>query len=391
MKEIIEKIVFGTKKVLKIRNLKVWTHKDTPILFLNNGEIDASPIIAPKNIIFGFILDDPTKLKLTQGLEEELALSCNCQSVIILREKGTLYFQYSLDKKYWKTLHYAGESIGTANDGKKIIYEFNQDAPHSIIGGSTGSGKSELIRTIIHYLSDNDNVRFVIVDPKGDYNDLQGMKRLALSVANDEDLIRNAIQTVHNEMLGRISTSNLDAQRIVLIIDEAQSEFALGDRSSFNDENFSRVKDISQRGRAPKINLIIGTQNPNHTDLGAIYKNLTYKFVGKVADKRTAGNIAGAGVNAQNLLGYGDFLLIQPNNITRFQGAISNRNYEKGVLPTPFNNYIDGSGKITPEILAEYITRNMTPEDAALLGVKHTLYQDFSERLKDSLNKGGVV
>lgn len=387
MDTIINQIVYGTRKVLHKKGLQVWCHKDTPIEFLSTGEIKAKPIIAPKNIIFGFILDDPTKLNNVYNLEESLALACNCTSVLILREKGTLYFQYSLDKKYWKTLHYDETNIGLDQSGLPVKYEIDEAYPHAIIGGSTGSGKSELIRTIIHYLADNENVRIVVCDPKGDYNDLHGAKILALPVATEPKCIEDAIETVHNEMLGRINTANKTGQRIFLIIDECQSEIALGEAGNFNQVNFDRVRDIARRGRAPRINLILGTQNPNHTDLPGILKNLSYKFIGKVADKKTASSIAGAGINAQNLLGYGDFLLIHPNNVTRFQACLSNKEHEKGVLPTLFTNYVDGSDKLIPEILAEYLNREMTPEDAALLGVKHTLYLDFSKRLKNLLKE----
>lgn len=383
----INKVIDGTVTVLRNKGIQVYPAPTTPVLYKGQGHFYVKPIIAPKTLILGFRLADPTKIKTLYGLDEALAHACAVDTVMLVRDKGVIWFQYALPKSDWSTVYYAGNGIGIAQDGSPIDFAFTEAAPHTIVGGSTGSGKSELIRVILKHLEDQGNVRVVIVDPKQDYTDLQGAKFLALPVASSEIAVAQAINKVYKELQLRIDEKLYNEERIVLVIDEAQSGVAIGTKASgFVEPNLEAVTDIAQRGRQVRINLIIGTQDPNHTDLPRINKNLTNKFYGKVADQLVASRLAGEGIKVQNLLGYGDFFHVQPSGVVRFQAAIyKERSWVKGVMPSPFGVPSDTVDTLDPYILAEFMCRPITQDEAKLLGVKHGIYTEFAKQLKDGM------
>lgn len=214
--------------------------------------------------------------------------------------------------------------------------------PHLLISGSTGSGKSVNIHTIITsflYRNPPEVLRFMIVDPKrvelSLYNDIP---HLLTPVITDAKKTIQALRWATKEMDRRydllsqrrardIVTYNAQAERekdaerlpyIVIIIDELADLMATYPR-----EVESAIVRLAQMARAVGIHLIVATQRPSvEVITGLIKANITSRIAFQVAsqiDSRTVLDTAGA----EKLLGNGDMLFLagDAGKPKRIQGA----------------------------------------------------------------------
>ncbi len=210
--------------------------------------------------------------------------------------------------------------------------------PHLLIAGSTGSGKTlflnSLILSLIYHPATNLNpfgggpqmLRFILVDPKRVefpvYNDLP---HLLFPVICKPDLTVNALRWTISEMERRfdilseakardiIGYNKLIARKktleplpyIVLIIDELADLMAAKGK-----EMEAGIVRIAQMARAVGIHLVLATQRPSvEVITGLIKTNITSRIALQVAsqvDSRTILDMAGA----EKLLGRGDMLFI---------------------------------------------------------------------------------
>jgi len=193
------------------------------------------------------------------------------------------------------------------------------EAPHVLIAGTTGSGKTNLIKCIIDSLTERADL--YVVDPKQvDYYDVENINRVSTEQS------RNLLQNVLNEMIPfhqkvmqyakahNWATVNerFNYKYTVVIIDEC-AELLLNYKEA--EEYLCRVAQI---GRAVGIHLVLATQRPT-TDLisGRIKANFPLRIALKVASAVDARVIGSTG--AENLRGKGDMLV----NLERVQGYLS--------------------------------------------------------------------
>lgn len=220
--------------------------------------------------------------------------------------------------------------------------------PHLLVAGSTGSGKSVCINSIIisllmHYRPDE--VKLVLVDPKQvELSNYNGVPHLMCPVVTDPKRASLVLQKVVSEMdrrykvlaakgVKKIADYNAKIEEenkrnpenpqpkmnyLVVIVDE-MADLMIVARKEVEDS----IMRITQLARAAGIHLIVATQRPS-TDVitGVIKTNIPSRIAFSVAsyiDSRTILDAPGA----EKLLGKGDMLYLPmgANNPTRIQGC----------------------------------------------------------------------
>lgn len=225
-------------------------------------------------------------------------------------------------------------ALGRDITGNTVIADIAR-MPHVLIAGSTGSGKSVCINSIIMsllYKASPDQVRILMIDPKvvelGIYN---GIPHLLIPVVTDPKKAAGALAWAVNEMLKRykmfadssvrdIKGYNEHAGRtigvdplpqIVIIIDEL-ADLMMAAPGEVEDS----ICRLAQMARAAGMHLVIATQRPSVDIItGVIKANIPSRIafaVSSQVDSRTI--LDGAG--AEKLLGRGD-MLFYPSGVPK--------------------------------------------------------------------------
>jgi S-DNA-T family DNA segregation ATPase FtsK/SpoIIIE len=234
--------------------------------------------------------------------------------------------------------------------------------PHLMIAGSTGSGKSVCINTVIAsilFKANPEEVKFVMIDPKVvELSAFEGIPHLLSPVVTDakkaaltlrsmvkemgrryELFARETVRDIerYNEKLRQAGREEEQIPYIVVIIDELADLMMVA--AADVEESIAR---LAQMSRAAGIHLAIATQRPSVDVItGVIKANITSRVafaVSSMADSRTILDMGGA----EKLLGRGD-MLFHPIGIAkpfRVQGAFIN-DRELGALL----DYIRSQGK----------------------------------------------
>lgn len=209
--------------------------------------------------------------------------------------------------------------------------------PHLLVAGSTGSGKSVCINTIIAgilYKARPDEVKLILVDPKVvELSNYNGIPHLLTPVVTEPKKAASALHWAVVEMERRyklffnshvreIKSYNNKAQDklpyIIIIIDEL-SDLMMVAKVDVE----SAIKRLAQKARAAGIHLILATQRPSVDVItGTLKANIPSRIafaVSSQTDSRTIIDVGGA----EKLLGKGDMLFcpIGQNKPLRVQGA----------------------------------------------------------------------
>ena len=238
-------------------------------------------------------------------------------------------------------------TLGKNLMGKPIVADLTK-MPHLLVAGSTGSGKSVCINSIICSIFMNYNprdVKLVLVDPKKvELSNYNGTPHLLCPVVNDPKKASITLQKIVSEMekrydvfsekgVKKISEYNEYIEKenkkhpetplnkmpyIVVIIDELADLMLVASK-----EVEDSIMRITQMARAAGIHLIVATQRPS-TDVitGVVKANIPSRICFAVAssiDSRTALDMTGA----EKLLGKGDMLYLPmgENIPERIQGC----------------------------------------------------------------------
>ena len=250
-------------------------------------------------------------------------------------------------------------TLGKDIMGKPIYCEINK-TPHLLVAGSTGSGKSVCINSIIISIlmrAKPDEVKFVLVDPKKvELSMYNGVPHLLIPVVTDPRKANIALKKIVAEMERRYDlfeasgTKNIAGYNtyiekkneelpeseqikklpfIVVIIDELADLMLVAAK-----EVEDSIMRITQMARAAGIHLIVATQRPS-TDVitGVVKANIPSRIsfaVSSSIDSRTILDMTGA----EKLLGKGDMLFLPQGENTpiRVQGTfISDEDIKKVV------------------------------------------------------------
>ncbi|WP_342252447.1 DNA translocase FtsK [Spiroplasma endosymbiont of Amphibalanus improvisus] len=232
-------------------------------------------------------------------------------------------------------------AIGKEVDGTPLLADL-KTMPHLLIAGSTGSGKSVCINSIIASLlmgSKPSEVKILMIDPKKvELSSYDGIPHLLAPVVTDTNHANNALKKMVLVMEERynilkksnsrdIKSYNSKVKKseampyIVIIIDEL-ADLMMTSGKEVEDS----IRRITQLARAAGIHLIVATQRPS-TDVvtGVIKTNIPSRISFSVAsfvDSKTILDASGA----ERLVGKGDMLYSpsDDNNFIRAQGAFIN-------------------------------------------------------------------
>jgi hypothetical protein len=231
-------------------------------------------------------------------------------------------------------------AAGVDINGQIHFIDLAGDCPHLLVGGTTGSGKSEWLRSAVASLlvtNDPDSLRLVLVDPKKNaFSELTGSPYLWRPDSLVDSLDGAAlswIEEMTEEMARRYEIfkqagaddlaryrqkTGAVLPRVVCVVDEFADLLLAGGKRQRDDLERGFVR-IAQAGRAAGLHLILATQRPSRQVVSGVLKaNLPGKIALKVANRTDSGVLLDRG-GAQNLLGKGDLLLSWGGDPVRLQ------------------------------------------------------------------------
>ena len=279
------------------------------------------------------------------GLQDDLAMALKAQTIRIQapipgkdvvgievpnEDTQTIYLKEMLDSEIFQNSKSPLTMIlGKDIVGKPFITDLKK-LPHLLIAGTTGSGKSVGINSMILsllYKNSPDNLRLVMIDPKmlefSMYNDIPHLLTPVITKAADAI---NALANMVSEMerrytlMSKTKTKNIEnynekAEKegystmpyIVVVIDELADLMM----TSGKDVEYSIAR-LAQMARASGIHLIVATQRPSvDVVTGLIKANLPSRLSYKVGQKIDSKIILDS-MGAESLLGRGDMLFTPP-------------------------------------------------------------------------------
>ena len=240
-------------------------------------------------------------------------------------------------------------ALGKSISGIPIIGDLTS-MPHLLIAGTTGSGKSIYINTIILsllYKHAPDKCKFILIDPKMlELSTYEGIPHLLCPVITEAKRAASVLGWVVKEMESRyrlmtkVGVKNIDGYNskhklampyIVVIVDEMSDLMLVAGK-----EIEGYVQKLSQMARAAGIHIIMATQRPSVDVItGTIKANFPTRISFQVTSKIDSRTILGE-QGAEQLLGKGDMLYMSSaNRIVRIHAPyVSETEIEK------INNYL---------------------------------------------------
>jgi DNA segregation ATPase FtsK/SpoIIIE, S-DNA-T family len=313
-------------------------------------QINPGPVVTT----FEFKPEAGIKYSRIIGLTEDLCLALQAESILIERipGKSTVGIEVPNDKRQTIALREILEATEFANSPSKLTLAMGRDLhgrirvtdlasmPHLLIAGSTGTGKSVFINSLmmsILYKATPDDVKMVLVDPKRLELSLYGqIPHLLAPVVTDpkvaSNVLRNATKEMENrlKLLAQRGVRNIDQYNrtfqkqqslslfengeesehkplpyLVIIIDEL-ADLMMVDTNNV-EESITR---LAQMARAVGIHLILATQRPSVDVItGLIKANFPARISFRVASKVDSRTILDSN-GSESLLGRGDMLYL---------------------------------------------------------------------------------
>jgi S-DNA-T family DNA segregation ATPase FtsK/SpoIIIE len=218
-------------------------------------------------------------------------------------------------------------ALGKNISGKPIVGDL-ASMPHLLIAGTTGSGKSVCINTIILsllYRHTPDKCKFILIDPKMlELSTYEGIPHLLCPVITEAKKAASVLGWVVKEMENRYrlmtkeGVRNIDGYNnkhklpmpyIVVVVDEMSDLMLVAGKEI---ENY--IQKLSQMARAAGIHIIMATQRPSVDVItGTIKANFPTRISFQVTSKIDSRTILGE-QGAEQLLGKGDMLYMSSAN-----------------------------------------------------------------------------
>ena len=342
-------------------------------------QINPGPVVTT----FEFKPEAGIKYNRITALSEDLCLGLQAESILIERIPGkpTVGIEVPNARREVIALRQILESDEFVNSQSRLTIPLGKDIsgrikvtplevmPHLLIAGSTGSGKSVMLNTLIMsvlYKATPDDVRMILVDPKRlELGLYEGIPHLLTPVITDAKKATNALRNAVLEMERRLRLlasqgvrnieqfnrkvrqlrnepiplfeDNIESAEeleelpnILILIDE------LADLMMLEGHNVeTSVTRLAQMARAVGMHLVLATQRPSVDVItGLIKANFPARISFRVAtrvDSRTVLDVMGA----EHLLGKGDMLHLPPGSsrLTRMHAAL--------VTETEINRVVD--------------------------------------------------
>jgi S-DNA-T family DNA segregation ATPase FtsK/SpoIIIE len=282
-------------------------------------------------------------------------------------------------------------ALGKNISGKPVVGDL-ASMPHLLIAGTTGSGKSVCINTIILsllYRHTPDKCKFILIDPKMlELSTYEGIPHLLCPVITEAKKAASVLGWVVKEMESRYrlmtkeGVRNIDGYNtkhklpmpyIVVVVDEMSDLMLVAGKEI---ENY--IQKLSQMARAAGIHIIMATQRPSVDVItGTIKANFPTRISFQVTSKIDSRTILGE-QGAEQLLGKGDMLYMSSaNRIVRIHAPfVSDNEIEK------INNSLRAQAE--PDYIDEILNFADEKEigDNPSQGDKDELYQSALEIIR---------
>ena len=283
-------------------------------------------------------------------------------------------------------------ALGKNISGDPVISDLSS-MPHLLIAGTTGSGKSVCINTIILsllYRHTPEKCKFILIDPKMlELSTYEGVPHLLCPVITEAKKAASVLGWVVKEMESRYrlmtkeGVRNIDSYNskhklpmpyIVVVVDEMSDLMLVAGKEI---ENY--IQKLSQMARAAGIHIIMATQRPSVDVItGTIKANFPTRISFQVTSKIDSRTILGE-QGAEQLLGKGDMLYMSSaNRIVRIHAPfVSDNEIEK------INNFLRSQAE--PENVDEILNfadEKEMSDSSKNLNDKDELYQTALEIIK---------
>ena len=384
-------------------------NKDKIVETLKNYNIGISKIkatVGPTVTLYEIVPEAGIRISKIKNLEDDIALSLSALGIRIIAPipgKGTIGIEVPNQKPSIVSMRsvIASNKFQTAEMelpialGKNISNEtFVVDLtkmPHLLMAGATGQGKSVGLNAVITsllYKKHPAEIKFVLVDPKkvelNIYSKIERhylaklpdteeaiitdntkvihtLNSLCIEMDNRYELLKNGMCRNLKEYNQKYRERKLNPENghnflpyIVLVVDEFADLIMTAGK-----EVETPIARLAQLARAVGIHLIIATQRPSvNVITGIIKANFPARIAFRVTSKIDSRTILDSG-GADQLIGRGDMLYTQGNDLTRIQCAF---------VDTPeiqkITDYIGTQiGYATAYVLPEYIEENSSSLD----------------------------
>lgn len=385
--------VESTAEILRKRDVIMQTLRDFDIA----GEV-TDYTVGPRVTCFEITLLPSVESKEIEDIADNIAMNLGVSGIRFVpfdhrrhtvgleventRSRREIFAQPILMSKKWDELPgtlplLIGE---TWNDAPVISHLVN--APHVLISGAVGTGKSVLMHTIIAGLLFKyppEALKFILVDFKVvEFEIYENLPHLFAPIIHDETKAAGALCWIVGEIDRRFSLMR-DAEvrnireynncrraeekipYIVVIVDDLADLMTTDAR----DDMENSIVRIAQRGRAAGIHIIVATQRPStHIITDTIKANLPTRFCFQVRSQYDSRVVLDA-PGAEKLLGWGDMLMKTParDSLERVQGAY-----------IPWDDM---------RRIAEFVSRQAKPEFSKELVKEQDNYFYFSDEGKN--------
>lgn len=364
--------------------------------------ISPGPVIT----VFEFRPAPGIKISKIQSLVDDLALGLSAKSVRIVApipgksvigieisnpQRELVYLKDIIKSEVFKnSTSPLTIALGKDISGNPVVADLRK-MPHLLIAGSTGSGKSIFLHSVIIsliYKSSPEEVKFLMIDPKRiELSVYDEIPYLLHPVVLEPKMATKALKWVVNEMERRYSlfeevgARNLESYNekfeekipyIVVIIDELADLMVISSK-----EVETLLTRLAQMARAAGIHLLVATQRPSVDVITGLIKvnfpaRISFQVTSKV-DSRTILDVQGA----ERLLGAGDMLFMPPgsSHLQRIHGPYVSEEEVKKLV-----EYLKSVGK--PKYLADL--KEVEEKEETMIEKE---YEDEDEKLYEEALK----
>ena len=386
---------------------------DTLIETLKNFKVNAKVVDifrGPTITRFEIALATGTRVNTVKNLADDISYALATNGVRIEQIPGksaigievpnmgardTVYLRSLLeDEKFTEAKSKLTTALGKGVSGENVYLDIAK-MPHLLIAGTTGSGKSVCINTMLIsllYKATPDEVKLVLVDPKKvELNIYNGIPHLLVPVVFDPKKAAGALHWCVTEMERRfdliesMNVRNIEGYnkaiandpnkeklpQIVIVIDELADLMMTA-----SNEVETSICRIAQKARAAGMHLIIGTQRPSVDVItGLIKANVPSRIAFTVMSQVDSRTIIDQ-VGAEKLIGRGDMLYAPVGSKPmRAQGAFVSDGELEGII-----DFIKENSK-KAEYSNEIISR--IDKEAALCGKKGKARDEAIDAMED--------
>ena len=371
-------------------------------------EIKPGPVIT----LYEYRPEAGTKINKIASLSDDLAMALKATRIRIIAPipgkdvigievpnelREIVYLKELLSKdQFIKNKSPINLSLGKDISGIPLFTDL-KTAPHLMIAGTTGSGKSVFLHSIITsmlYKATPKELKFIMIDPKMlELSGYEEIPHLLHPVVTNPKKAAAALKWAVKEMetryklLSDVGVRDIDSYNkkidssknslpfIVIIIDELADLMFVAPN-----EIKESITRLSQMARAAGIHLIVASQRPSADVVAGLIKaNFPARISFAVSSKIDSRIILDAS-GAEELLGKGDMLLLQPpNNLIRIQGAIISDKERENI-----SSYLKSQG---PPDYNNEVTKAYEEEDEVKSGVsyeKDALYEEALDIVKQT-------